>query len=376
MTRVDRRARPADSAGMRIGLARRGYSATGGAERYLLRFASGLAAHGHEPVLVATADWPEAAWPHGARILVRNGRTPGDFARGVRDLRPRAPIDFLFSLERLWECDAYRAGDGVHAAWLDRRAAAGPRWRGTFRRLQPKHRQILALEASLFGGGARSIIVNSRMVGDEIRARHPSAAGRIHLVHNGYDLPAPEAGVDPGQTRAATRRSLGVGEADLLVLFTGSGWERKGLPTAVDALRLLANPALHLVVAGRGKGQRKLEGPQVHFPGATSDLAALYEAADFFILPTLYDPFSNACLEAAAHGLPVITTTANGFADCLEPGRHGELVAPGDPRALADALAAWCAPGRAAAARDECRRNVAGLTVAANVEATLAALGL
>jgi len=361
---------------MRIGLARRGYSATGGAERYLLRFASGLAAHGHEPVLVATADWPEAAWPHGTRIVVRDGRTPGAFARSVRDLRPGTPIDFLFSLERLWECDAYRAGDGVHAAWLDRRAATGPRWRAAFRRMQAKHREILALEASLFGGGARRIIVNSRMVADEIRARYSSATDRIHLVHNGYDLPAPETGTDLERIRAATRCLLGVAEPDLLVLFTGSGWERKGLQTAVDAMRLLANPSLHLVVAGRGKGQRKLEGPQVHFPGEATDLAALYEAADIFVLPTLYDPFSNACLEAAAHGLPVITTTANGFADCMEPKRHGELVAPGDPNGLADALASWCVPGRAAEARDGCRRNVAGLTVAANVEATLAALGL
>ena len=48
------------------------------------------------------------------------------------------------------------------------------------------------------------------------------------------------------------------------------------------------------------------------------DLALLYAAADIFILPTLYDPFSNASLEALAAGLPVITTRGNGFSEVIE----------------------------------------------------------
>ena len=45
--------------------------------------------------------------------------------------------DFIFSLERLWSCDAYRAGDGVHAAWLDRRREFEPAWKGWFRAMLP-----------------------------------------------------------------------------------------------------------------------------------------------------------------------------------------------------------------------------------------------
>ena len=361
---------------MRIGLARRGYSPTGGAERYLLRFASGLAEHGHEPVLVSTPDWPDEAWPHGQRVVVREGQSPRAFADAVRRLRPTAPLDFLFSLERLRECEAYRAGDGVHAAWLDRRAVHEPGWKSTFRRLQSKHREILALEEELFRRGAGKIIVNSRMVAAEITARFPEAAERIHLVHNGFDAP-PGLPDDPDpENRAAVRRALGLPAEAFLVLFTGSGWERKGLHLAVEALRLVDKRDLHLVVAGRGKRTRRVEGPRVHFAGPQTELASLYQAADLFVLPTFYDPFSNACLEAAAHGLPVITTAANGFADCLTPGQHGEAVHPGDIHSLAKALASWSEPGRAAAARRECRRNVAALTVAANVEKTLRVLGI
>jgi UDP-glucose:(heptosyl)LPS alpha-1,3-glucosyltransferase len=61
-----------------------------------------------------------------------------------------------------------------------------------------------------------------------------------------------------------------------------------------------------------------------------------------FILPTIYDPFSNACLEALAAGLPVITTSANGFAEIMTPGIHGTVVDdPSDCSALVSALLEW-----------------------------------
>ena len=58
-------------------------------------------------------------------------------------------------------------------------------------------------------------------------------------------------------------------------------------------------------------------------------MPALYAAVDVFVLPTIYDPFSNACLEALAAGLPVLTTTANGFAEILTPGVTGDTFTPG-----------------------------------------------
>jgi UDP-glucose:(heptosyl)LPS alpha-1,3-glucosyltransferase len=62
---------------------------------------------------------------------------------------------------------------------------------------------------------------------------------------------------------------------------------------------------------------------KVFFPGPQRDVAAWYAAADCFVLPTLYDPFPNAVLEAMACGLPVITSTQCGAAELLEPGRTG-----------------------------------------------------
>ena len=68
-----------------------------------------------------------------------------------------------------------------------------------------------------------------------------------------------------------------------------------------------------------------------------------YLAADVFALPPLYDPFSNACLEAAAYGLPVLTTDGNGFAEALKrfPGTGDVVPNPRNPSAWCKVLTRW-----------------------------------
>src|SRR5688572_14878273 len=109
---------------MRIGLVRRGYSGSGGAEAYLLRFAEAAAAAGHDCALFTTRDWPREAWPDHLHAV--RGDSPIFFAKGVEHALKAAPVDVLFSLERVFACDVYRAGDGVHTAWLERRAKFEP----------------------------------------------------------------------------------------------------------------------------------------------------------------------------------------------------------------------------------------------------------
>ena len=96
--------------------------------------------------------------------------------------------------------------------------------------------------------------------------------------------------------------------------------------------------------------------------------------------PTLYDPFSNACLEALAAGLPVLTTAANGFGEILTPGRDGEIVDPADHAArdrTRRRSPAWADPARLRGRPGRVRRAAAaGLTMERNVAQTLARLGM
>ncbi len=351
---------------MKLGLVRRGYSRTGGAEIYLRRFAEAAVAAGHECVLFSE-QWPRVAWPF-AHVQVESD-SPQKFADALADTRAGEKCDFLFSFERIHACDAYRAGDGVHAAWLERRPRFEAMWRPWLRRFNPKHREILALEKRLLSpDGARLVIANSRMVRAEIEAHFGYPAERIHVVHNGVPPFDPSIGA-----RAQTRSELELSEDAFVVLFTGSGWERKGLRFAIQAMNTAPLPHTTLLVAGRGSQRGLPRSDRVRFLGAVKDVPRYLAAADAFILPTLYEPFSNACLEALAAGLPVITTVHNGFAEIIAPGVEGEVVAePDDIAALAAALEKWSDPTRRAAIRPRLVALGAQHSIAENVRQTLA----
>jgi UDP-glucose:(heptosyl)LPS alpha-1,3-glucosyltransferase len=113
----------------------------------------------------------------------------------------------------------------------------------------------------------------------------------------------------------------------------------------------------------------------VQFLGEVADMVRLYAAADIFILPTIYDPFSNACLEALACGLPVITTRSNGFSEVINDGVHGSIVDhPGDLPALRDAIHFWSDPSRRTAARSTNIQRATQFDISKNISETLAIL--
>lgn len=353
---------------MKVGLVRRGYGATGGAESYLKRFAKALVDSGHTPFLFASREWA-GNWPFGGTCILP-GQTPRAFADAFAGCDRRHECDVVLSLERVWGCDCYRAGDGVHRVWLEKRARYEPAWKPWFRRLRKTHRDLLALEATMLREeNTPLVIVNSEMVKKEIAQCFGYPLARIHTVYNG--VPARGA---PSEDRAAVRERLGLTDSEFTILFAGSGWERKGLRFAIRAMDALQGNAV-LVVAGRGDPGAFPASRRTRFLGPVSDIRNYLAAADIFLLPTLYDPFSNACLEALAAGLPVITTSANGFAEVIEAGVEGEVLQdPSDSRAMAEAIWGWRDPERRNAVQPRLAGIARALTVEANMNATLALL--
>src|SRR6266487_5822367 len=233
---------------MNIVFVRRGYSPTGGAEAYLKRLAGGVIEAGHDVHLVATNDWPAAEWPFGS-ITRLNAKSPIGFANELEQMRTELRCDVLFSLERVWNCDVYRAGDGVHRAWLDRKRKFELPLERFIRGLNRKHRDILQLEEALFANrGAGRAIVNSHMVKNEIVDLYHYPAEKIDIVQNG--VPLEKFRFDP-ELREKARTDLKLKPDQIALLFAGSGWERKGLLFAIEAMQLWRNRNLRLLVAGR-----------------------------------------------------------------------------------------------------------------------------
>jgi UDP-glucose:(heptosyl)LPS alpha-1,3-glucosyltransferase len=350
---------------MKIGFVRRGFSPSGGAENYLQRLARGVQQAGHTVELFTTDEWPAKEWTFGKLTALR-GASPLAFANAVEKASRAAGCDSLMSLERLWRCNIYRAGDGVHHAWLVRRAELlGPLRRFTTK-LNRKHAEILRLEEGLLQKqGADRVIANSQMVKDEVIKFYNYPAERIDLVYTGVPLDVFSRARDQ---RLEQRQALNLNEGDVALLFAGSGWERKGLREAIAASR---NQRVRLLVAGRGD-KRGFKAPNVEFLGEVRNMPALYAAADVFILPTIYDPFSNACLEALASGLPVITTRDNGFSEIIEDAVHGSIVdSSSNTAALTDAIDFWCSATARNKARPEILARASQFDISRNVERTL-----
>jgi len=364
---------------LRIAFVRRGYARSGGAEAYLKRLADGVVKAGHEVQLLATNEWPEEQWPFGS-IKRLGATTVIGFADELEQVRPQLQCDVLFSLERVWSCDVYRAGDGVHRAWLARRRKFEIPLKQFVRGTSRKHRDLLQLEESLFEKRkAGWVIATSQMVVNEITDFYHYSPDNIDVVRNG--IPLDKFRFDPG-LRERSRAELKLKQDQIALLFAGSGWERKGLLFAIEAMALCKNPKMRLLVAGRGEAGRYKttrlrfwrENP-VQFLGEVLDLMPVYAAADIFILPTIYDPFSNACLEALASGLPVITTRSNGFSEILEDGVHGSIVEnPANLVGLRDAIRYWLDPSRRDAARLANIERASQFDISKNVAQTLEVL--
>ena len=361
---------------LRLALVRRGYSPTGGAEAYLKRFAGGVIEAGHKAQLITTNEWPVDQWPFGS-ITSLGAESVIGFADELEQIRPQLGCDALLSLERVWSCDVYRAGDGVHRAWLERRRKFELPLKQFARVLNRKHRDVLHLEESLFTGRrAGRVIVASQMVKNEIVDLYGYPADRIDIVHNGVPL---EKFRFDSELREKSREDLKLKPDQVALLFAGSGWERKGLLFAIQAMALCKNRKMQLLVAGRGnaapyktKRLRFWREDPVRFLGEIADIVPVYAAADIFILPTIYDPFSNACLEALACGLPVITTRSNGFSETIEDSVYGSIVDhAGDLIGLRDAIRFWSDPSRRVAARSANIERASQFDISRNVEQTL-----
>jgi UDP-glucose:(heptosyl)LPS alpha-1,3-glucosyltransferase len=336
----------------RIAFLRRRFSPTGGAERYLLRLASGLAAQGHRITLYCE-DWSPRENPF-QEVRKIDSDDPASYARKVMAQPMRDRHDLVFSLERVPGCDLYRAGDGLHVDWLAYRRAFHPILGRIRTAMRSKNWQLCRLEAEVFKpGGVRRVICNSRFVADQIIKRFSFEPDRIDVIPNGVPYQQFSMG-----DRALGRRALQLSPDDFVVLLVGAGTERKGHAIAREAMRYIKKKYAKLVI---------IDSP----PGVA--MPHVYAAADVFLLPTLYDPFANVTLEALAAGLPVITSAQNGASEIIQDGINGfVLPRADDTKLIVQHLDDLADPARRASFRQPAQALAQQYDLARNLNATLA----
>lgn len=199
---------------------------------------------------------------------------------------------------------------------------------------------------------------------------------RARVLHDGLAL-APDP-VD----RDLARAELGLPPDAFVVALLGrlSAW--KGQALLVEALGtspLCEDPGTVVLLAGsawrddpaladglRARSAALGVADRVHLPGFVDRVGLVYAAADVVAVPSVNpDPLPNAALEAAAAGCCVVAADHGGLREILDAGRTGVLVPPGDPAALARALAGL--------RNDPARRRRLGALAAADAAARFGA---
>jgi UDP-glucose:(heptosyl)LPS alpha-1,3-glucosyltransferase len=318
------------------------FSLYGGAENYMKTLVNQLK-HNYE-ITILSAKWEAADGIQFRNVPCSNMTSLlslTTFNRNACDAVRNSAPDCTISFERTTCQDIYRAGEGCHAEWLAIRSELEPFYKKISFRVNPLHQSLLNIEKELFARTA-SIVANSRMVKANIIKHYAVPEEKIHLLYNGVDLGrfSPD---NKEKWREKVRTGLALRQDEKLLLFLGSGFRRKGLRVLLEAVPLTRNKAIRVMVIGKDRSHefRSLAArhgvvDRIFFMGPQTEVEQYYAAADLFVLPTIYDPFSNATLEAMASGIPVITTRNNGAAELIENGKEGFVVGDmTDPMELA-----------------------------------------
>lgn len=320
----------------------------GGAERLAVQIASGLDPERFESWLCATR-WDAAEREDPAGVAARENLE----AAGVRfiglDRSATAqvwkwgPLLRLLRRERIDVVHAHMFGSNVWATVLGRIArvpvivAHEHTWSFEGRPVRK------LLDRELIGRGCSVFLAVSRedrrrMI--EIEGVDP---GKVRYLPNGADVP-PASG-----SPAAVREELGVAPDAPLIGSVGHLRPQKAFPVLVEAAALLRErvPEVIVVIAGEGPERERLEAliaarrlqSTVRLLGRRLDVPDLLAALDVAVCSSDFEGSPVSIMEYMEAGLPVVSTAVGGVPDMVTDGVHGRLVAPGDPPALATAIA-------------------------------------
>jgi glycosyltransferase involved in cell wall biosynthesis len=309
----------------------------GGAERMLAQLAAAQQTNGSSAVAIVPAD--------GEGWLGRELAAAGVAVDTVRLDRPFSPafarqLAATLRRQRVSVVHSHEFTMAFYGAWAARLAGlphvitmhGGRYYAGRLRR-----RVALRAAIGLSGG----VVAVSDPLAQSLARDLWLRRTRVETIANGVRFTA--------APRSTLRGELGLPDDAPLIVAVGNLYPVKGHMHLVEALTSLTStyPRLHLAIAGRGDCAPALERQaedagvraRVHLLGLREDVANILAAADVFVLPSLSEGLPMALLEAMFAGRAIVASAVGDVPVALANGAAGLLVPPGDPAALAAAIA-------------------------------------
>ncbi|MEG9488669.1 glycosyltransferase family 4 protein [Mannheimia indoligenes] len=146
---------------------------------------------------------------------------------------------------------------------------------------------------------AKLIIAHSKLMKDELIKFYNIEENKIEIIYPPVDLS--KFNICDSNKRNELRRKFGFQENETIYLFPSTGHKRKGFDLLADYFRNTSLP-IKLVVAGTPVKEEK----NIISLGFRKDIAELYQAADFTIMASIYEPFGLVGLESIFSGTPIV----------------------------------------------------------------------
>lgn len=308
---------------MKIGISCNVLGRGGGMERHALDLIAGLNDFSHRPMVFARAFRGATTDFDPVKINVR--WVPGKlrdylFSARLASFRRRHPVDILIGCNRTRSADIALCG-GTHLGFLQ----------NTGRRLTFWQRRQVDLEKDYYDH-ASLVIAHSHAMERELRDLYGVPTGKIRVSHPPVDLSRFTVADD--DARKAHRRRFGFPEDKVVFVFPSTGHRRKGFDLLAAAFEELDLPIL-LAVAGRPSGTQR---DWLWELGWVDDMTALYQAGDFTIMASDYEPFGLVGVESIACGTALVVSDALGCCEVIDPSVRIDF-AKGDLASLKRALA-------------------------------------
>lgn len=327
---------------MKIALVRKKFSFHGGAEKYVSALLSELIKQGHD-ITIFCSKWEQHQnlnFKKVPLIKIDSFCSLLSFAFFSAIMINRNNFDVIHSFEKTIKQDIYRAGDGCHIEFLQKRFKNISFLRKLSIIINPFHIASILIERHIFKS-SKYFIAISEMGKKEIIKHYNVSPEKITVIYNGVDSEK-YSPANKEYYRNTVRENFKIAKDDFLILFVGSGFTRKGLPLLIDSLNneLINKPNIKLLVTGKEKKINQYKktvqtlklNDRVIFCGPQPNIEQIYAAGDVLIMPALYEPFGNVALEAMATGIPVIASTSCGASEIIEEDTNGFIIDPNNPR--------------------------------------------
>lgn len=307
-----------------------------GGQQQLLMLGRGLAAHGHQQLIVTmdgTALEAQAR-KEGLRVFTLPRHDPAG-AHGIFQLRQlllTEPFQILHAHDGKGQTISWLASLGMNVVRVaSRRVTFAPP-----RRIDTRLKYGRTCDAVIaVSGFIKRLLVDAGV-----------PESRIEVIPDGVEIPVdlPDA-----LARARIRREWQIGAEEFVAGHLGAMTQEKGQTIALQAAVLLQEclPQARLVLATDELRSILLASPpNVRVLPYQANLADFFAGLDLYIMPSLAEGLGSSALVAMAYEFAVVATRVGGLPELIEDGETGWLIPPGEPQALADAIA-HAAAGRA-----------------------------